>query len=147
MQNLAEIYLENRSKFYAALLPRIPNPEIRQWLETAVSPYTPDRQTSACAADTALDLGGDAFASTLALMDWLKKSSYGSLAARTVISIHEALKRSREVEETGILLFDMLCQQSEGAAAFSDELKRRREALSAVIILEDGLRYHRLKMV
>jgi hypothetical protein len=146
MKQYAERYLSNREEFYAVILPRIPLAEIRARIEEAATPFKPTAELR-LALESLPDAvtANDSF-TAMSLRDLLKKPAYGTSLARTVISIHEALKSAAEIEQTGVLLFEHLGKSMpQPLPALELETVRRRAALTGLLRLDDGLRYHKLK--
>ncbi|HEY3296160.1 MAG TPA: hypothetical protein VGL38_12045 [bacterium] len=142
LKHLLLTYLKNRADFYSTLLPRIPHETLREQLASAVQPVVAD--TKLMAAVQELTLEADAFLSTLALKDVLKKPAFGLAWGKTTISIEEAVERSEQIEETGVVLYDnLLTAYPDLGPVFQDEAQQRKAALQNVLNLGDDLRYHR----
>ena len=132
-------YLLNREEFYSALLPRIPHEALRTMLQAAVEPTSFIQELLAQAPN---GQASSDFLAALELHDALKKTGFGAVYGRTVISFEEALARSESIEKVGALLFEQAADSTH-VSAFSQEAQRRRLTLAAVLYLGDNLRYRK----
>lgn len=142
-RELAEYFRRNREDFYATLLPRIPDPRHRNAILDIVNSDYTDPDLIEAIAELPENSDHDEFISAIGLRDLLKKSGYGRIFGRTVISIFDTLQKAQTVEETGMLLFQNLAVQFPTLSpSFKREADFYRKALTALIRLEDALRFH-----
>jgi hypothetical protein len=144
IRELTRTYVQNRAEFYAVLLPRVPDARQRAALEAATAPSDSPPALMAAIESLPGRASDDDLQRALGLRDTLKKAGFGRAFGRTAISTMEALQRAQSIEETGVLLFEHLqAAYPSFTEVFQAELRHRREALGALLRLEDSLRYHR----
>jgi hypothetical protein len=133
-------YVQNRTEFYESLIPRIPDPRLRDLFARAVTAFDPSetRLDPVCPSSNKTDQD---YLSSLISLDMFKKPSYGRAAGRTVISLHEALLRAQQIESNGILLLQNIVHEN---PQMHDELASCRSSLEGLQKLQDDLRYHKL---
>lgn len=135
-----QILLQNRTRFYEVLLPRIPDPGICERL-TAIF----DDAQAVNAAVPILDKSNINI-EKLIVLDPFCKPDLGRKWGRTAISLEEALGRASRFEELIILA---------GKTQLEEKPELTLEALVAsaqrrfanLLSLIDDLRYHRIRLV
>ena len=137
-------YDTNRRDFYAALLPRIMFPRLRQLLSDTIAG---DSEKPIPLSIPGRDRVTDEFVQRLGLRDILKKTGYGHMLGRTTISWEEALSRAEIIEETGALFFEALARCSPiNSADYSQTAAHYRLRLGKLLVLEDSVRYRKVKL-
>jgi hypothetical protein len=138
------IYLHNRAEFYRTLLPRIPHPALRREFElfVALQPLEPELPWPDDAAG--LREMPEDLLSAFTLRDLIKRPANGRSLGRTAISFEEAISRAQDVEETGLLFFELLGRHlPDLAGLFQTEAEKHRATLADLIRFDDEVRYHR----
>lgn len=135
-----QILLQNRTRFYEVLLPRIPDPIIRERLNQ----ISRDGFLSSSQKVT-LDKSNINIEKLL-LLDPLCKPELGSRWGQTSISLEESLTRASRLEELILLVGKAHLEANpDPTAAAIVEIAQRRYA--SLLSLIDDLRYHRIRLV
>lgn len=142
MTSFAIIYLTNLAEFYQTAAKRIIDPNLRKaFAEIAESVKLTEGMLQVL-HEIPEDLPSDKLLAGLPLHDFLKKPTSGTRLGRTVISIEEAIEKARMIEETGIILFQVLSEQYprivKPLCALNDYCRNR---LAAILELNDALKY------
>lgn len=127
--------LQNRSNFYSALMPRIPDPIFRDRLEQVVSfGNSINIEVSDMETQTGLTLRLD-------LEDAVKKPNWGAKKGNSVVSLAEVLEVALEIEQLCLTYFTHCHPQknTQPVDYFNLTIANLRQ-------LEDDLRYHRFRL-
>ncbi len=135
-----QILLQNRTRFYEILLPRIPDHGIRARLE-AISKAEAESSLNVIILDKS-----NINIEKLRLLDPLCKPELGRKWGRTSISLEEALGRASRLEELTLLACRAhLDVRPDPEASKLSDIAQQRFAL--LLSLIDDLRYHRIRLV
>ncbi len=140
------LFRRNREEFYITLFPRIPNPALREHLQSAVQPWL---------NDIAIDLPPDSISNVLELkpinsmilQDIIKKEGSGRVVGRMVISYEDAINLAMQLEEAGLLFFEEIERLvGDRISSVCDVVEQHRQALGALQTLQDAVRYRKLDL-
>lgn len=134
-----QILLQNRLDFYTALIPRIPDPSMRERISRIASHRGDSVPIPTLTYDNKL-------LKELALLDPLCKPEFGRKWGRTTLSLDEALTRAIRFEEL-IILSGLELTANPPLEGLKELVDLARERLGLLIILSDDLRYHRIRLV